>query len=150
MVRPELMRRKLAHLHGYLEELEVYRNVSFDSYLAPGGPRRAVERLLQLLVEVVADINVHVVTETEGKPPRDYRDSFNAAARCGLISSHLATDLMPSAGLRNVLVHDYAVIDDGLVHEAIQLALDGFREYAQAVQRWIQTHEERPGITPMP
>ncbi|MGH2768976.1 MAG: type VII toxin-antitoxin system HepT family RNase toxin [Actinomycetota bacterium] len=142
MIRPELIRRKLAHLHGYLGELEPYRGVSLDSYLARGGPRRAVERLLQLLVEVVADINVHVATETEGKPPNDYRDSFNAAARIGLIPSDLATDLMPSAGLRNALGHDYAILDDGRVHETFHLALDGFREYAQAVQRWIQTHEE--------
>jgi uncharacterized protein YutE (UPF0331/DUF86 family) len=34
-------------------------------------------------------------------------------------------------------VHDYADIDDARVHAAIPLVLDGFREYARAVQAWL-------------
>lgn len=45
MVRPELVRRKLSHLVGFLDELEAYRDVDLAGYRAP-GVRRAVERLL--------------------------------------------------------------------------------------------------------
>ena len=69
MVRPEVVRRKLAQLHGYLDELGVHRDITLDQYVRRGGPRREVERLLQLIVEVAVDINAHVVTELEGKPP---------------------------------------------------------------------------------
>ncbi len=69
MVRPEIVRRKLSHLDGYLDELERYRDVDLEMYLAASGPRRAVERLIQLIVETAADVNVHVPTELEGRPP---------------------------------------------------------------------------------
>lgn len=137
MVRPEIVRRKVGHLHRYLDELERHRDVSFASYVAPGGPRREIERLLQLVVEVVVDVNTHVATETEGVPPADYRDSFRAAARCGIIQAELAEELMPAAGLRNALVHQYAEVDDRRVHAAIRPALDGFRSYASAVLGWL-------------
>ena len=83
------------------------------------------------------DINLHVATEIEGRPPADYRESFRAAARIGLIPPTLAGGLAPSSGLRNVLVHGYANIDDARVHAAIPLVLDGFREYARAVLDWL-------------
>jgi uncharacterized protein YutE (UPF0331/DUF86 family) len=141
MVRPELVRRKLSHLVGYLDELEAQRNVSLEGYRAPGGTRRAVERLLQLIIEAAVDINVHAVTELHGIPPPDYRSSFREAAKAGLITEELGRSLEPAADLRNVLVHDYGDIDDALVHASIPQALEDFREHAREVLRWL---EERP------
>lgn len=142
MVREELIRRKLTHLSSYLDELNAYASVDPADYALAGGPRRAVERLIQLVVETAVDINVHVVTEIEGSPSPDYRASFPAAARCGAIPFDLAERLAPAAGLRNVLVHDYADIDDVRVRAAIPVTLDGFREYASAVLHWL---EQRSG-----
>lgn len=141
MVRPELVRRKLSHLHGYLEELEAFRGISAEEYTRKGGPRRSVERLLQLVVEVAVDVNVHLVTELTGTPPGDYRASFSEAASCGVLPRELADRLAPSAGLRNVIVHDYAAVDDERVRGAVPLALDGFRSYVGVVERWLEQHE---------
>lgn len=140
MVRPEIVRRKLAHLDGYLDELSAYHGLALDAYRAPGGPRRAVERLIQLVVEAAVDINIHVVTELEGRPPVDYRSSFAAAARVGVIDDDLARRLAPAAGLRNALVHDYVDIDDARVLASVPLVIDGFRRYAAAVHAWLERH----------
>lgn len=138
MVGNEVLRRKLAHLDGYLSELEAYREVDLGAYVRTAGTRRAVERLIQLIVETAADVNVHVATELEGHPPPDYRASFLAAARLGLIPADLAERLAPSAGLRNALVHDYADIDDARVHAAIGLVLEGFRDYVRSVRSRLE------------
>jgi uncharacterized protein YutE (UPF0331/DUF86 family) len=143
MVRAEVVRRKLTQLHGYLDELAVHRGLTMDDYVRRGGPRRTVERLLQLIVEAAVDTNVHVVTELEQAPPADYRSSFIAAARQGMIPADLAERLTPAAGLRNLLVHEYGNVRDDLVHAAIAPALDDFRSYAHAVQRWLdERHPE--------
>lgn len=141
MVRPEIVRRKLSHLHNYLRELEKHRNVALDEYMGPAGIRWGVERLLHLLVEAAADINVHAVTELGGSPPPDYRSSFLQAAQHGVIPGDLAEKLAPSAGLRNILVHEYGEIDDARVHKSIQNALEDFPVYASAVERWLEKHE---------
>ncbi|MGI8425176.1 MAG: type VII toxin-antitoxin system HepT family RNase toxin [Actinomycetota bacterium] len=138
MVRPEIVRRKLRHLHLYLQELERHRGVTISGYRSSPGPRREIERLIQLLVEVAVDINTHLVTESAGVPPKDYRESFKSVAQAGVITHELAEKLMPSAGLRNALVHDYADVDDKRVHAAIPLALDGFGAYANEVLSWLE------------
>lgn len=140
MVRPEVVRRKLTRLSRYLAELEPHRDVPFETYGATGGPRREIERLLHLIVESAADINVHVVTEINGRPPEDYRGSFFDASHCGLLPAGLAERLAPSAGLRNALVHDYGDIDDERVHASIGRALDDFDEYARTVHGWLTKH----------
>lgn len=108
------------------------------STFTPQDIARAIERLVQLVIEAAVDINVHVATEIEGSPPPDYRASFAAAARCGVVPVELATRLAPSAGLRNALIHDYADVDDARVHASIGLALSGFREFAASVHQWLE------------
>lgn len=144
MVRPEIVRRKLSHLHDYLSELERHRNVTLEEYLEPDGPRRAVERLLQLVVERAVDINVHTVTELGQAPPPDYKSSFLQAANHGVIPGDLASKLAPSAGLRNVLGHEYGEIEDALVHESIVPALEDFAGYSRAVEQWLERYESEP------
>lgn len=129
-------------LHRYLRELDAHRNITLAEYLMGGDRLRAIERLLQLIVEVAADINTHIVTEIEGLPPTDYTDSFHAMVRCAVIPFDLGERLKPSAGLRNALVHEYGGIDDRRVHAAIPLALEEFRLYAQSVVRWLDSHEK--------
>ncbi|MGQ0678151.1 MAG: type VII toxin-antitoxin system HepT family RNase toxin [Actinomycetota bacterium] len=141
MVRPEVVRRKLSLLTRYLGELEVHRNVSLEDYLAGGDRLRAIERLLQVIVEAAAGINTHLATELEAAPPTDYGDSFRAAVRCGIIPAELGERLRPSAGLRNALVHQYGGIDDVRVHASIPLGLDGFSAYTQAVTQWLDRAE---------
>lgn len=141
MVRADLIRHKMAMLHRYLQELEVHRSLTLEQYLTGGDRLRAIERLLQLIVEAAVDINTHIVTEVEGVPPADYTDSFLAAVRCGVIPAHLGDRLRPAAGLRNALVHEYGAIDDVRVHASIPMALDGFDLYLRSVTQWLDSHE---------
>lgn len=140
MVRQELVRQKLTLLDGYLRELKRHRTVTADQYAEPGGPRREIERLLQLIVEVASDVNTHIAAE-EGSPPASYHDSFLAAARVGAIPADLAGRLAPSAGLRNAIVHGYGSLDDARVLAAVPVALDDFSKFIAAVVRWLDERE---------
>jgi uncharacterized protein YutE (UPF0331/DUF86 family) len=99
--------------------------------------RHAVERILTQLVDLAVSINSHVAASA-GKTPSNYRESFHAAAAAGLINVDLAQRLAPSAGLRNVLTHDYVDIDLGLVAGAVTAARRDYGEYVTAVARTLR------------
>ena len=99
--------------------------------------RHAVERILTRLVDLAVSINSHVAASA-GKTPSSYRESFHAAAAAGLINVDLAQRLAPSAGLRNVLTHDYVNIDLGLVAGAVTAARRDYGEYVTAVARTLR------------
>lgn len=50
-----------------------------------------------------------------------------------MLSPELAARLMPSVGLRNVLVHEYAVVDLALVAAGVQLARTDYRAYVREI-----------------
>lgn len=99
--------------------------------------RRATERILSQLVEVASDVNQHVASTVGGRVASEYRESFDVAARVGLITPELAAQIKPSVGLRNVITREYANIDLAKLAAAIPLALEQYTEYRRSVARWL-------------
>lgn len=99
--------------------------------------RRGVERILTQLVELASDINGHIAVTALGSVPGSYRDSFTLAVRAGVLDEELAAELMPSVGLRNVLVHEYVDIDLDRVAAAVPRAASAYGRYAVAVRDWL-------------
>jgi uncharacterized protein YutE (UPF0331/DUF86 family) len=55
-----------------------------------------------------------------------YRAAFLRAGEVGIISTELSKNLSMSAGLRNILVHEYEAIDYSVLHNSIPAALRDF------------------------
>lgn len=54
-----------------------------------------------------------------------------------MISDELAADLLPSVGLRNVLVHGYVDVDAARVVAAVPLAAAAYGRYVAGVRDWL-------------
>ncbi len=138
MIDVDLVRRKLARLNMYLEKLRPILKKSLKAYKADFYLKSSAERMIQLIVECAIDINNHVVVESNNRPPEDYGASFLQAADTGLISRGLAEKLKGSAGMRNVLVHEYMDIDDEKVHKALPMALKDYKLYIKQVEMFLR------------
>jgi len=132
-----LVRRKLATIVENLADLAPFRSVTVDAYRKDRLRRKAVERLLQELVEAAVDANLHVLRARGRTPASDYYSSFIAMGEAGVLDRDLAERLAPAAGLRNRLVHEYDEIDDAIVLQAVTTALTDFRDYVAAVERFV-------------
>lgn len=142
MIDIDLIRRKLSRLNMYLEKLNPISQKSLEEYKSDFYLKSSAERLIQLIVECASDINNHVVIETANRPPEDYSISFVKAAQAGLISHELAEKIKGSAGMRNILVHEYMEIDDKKVYDAIPLAIKGYKEYINQVEKFVERLEK--------
>jgi len=142
MIDIDLIRRKLSRLNMYLERLKPILQKKLEDYKSDFYLKFSTERLIQLIVECASDINNHVVVETENRPPEDYSVSFIKASDVGLISRELAERLKGSAGMRNILVHEYMDIDDEKVYNAIPLAIKDYREYIKQVEEFLERLEK--------
>jgi len=129
MVDPEVLQRKLAKLRGYLEEMGAYDVMSWEDYRDNSHYRRAVERLIQLIVDVAVDINTHAVIDAGKPPPKDSYSSFLKGAEIGLYPQEFAKKIAPSTGERNIIVHEYEDIDDRMVYHSIGDFLRMYHEY---------------------
>ena len=76
-----------------------------------------------------------------GKPaPGDSFDSFIQAAKIGLFPLDFAREIAPSTGERNIIVHEYEEIDDGIVYDSIGYTLVMYEKYYRYIFKFIETH----------
>lgn len=143
MIDIDLVRRKLSRMNMYLEKLKPIAKKSFKEYESDFYLKSSAERLIQLIVECATDVNNHVVVETQNRPPEDYAISFLKAAEVKLISRELAERLKGSAGMRNILVHEYMEIDDEKVYNVLNVAIKDYKEYIKQVEQFVTCLEEK-------
>jgi uncharacterized protein YutE (UPF0331/DUF86 family) len=134
-----VLHAKLRVVRELLDDLEPLRGTSAEQLATNRLTRYAVERILTQLVDVAVSVNSHVAAAISGRGPADYHESFDLAARAGLISKPLARELAPSVGLRNVLTHEYVGIDLAIVASSIARAVDGYRRYVEEVARFLRS-----------
>lgn len=132
-----LVHAKLHAMRELLDDLDAAGPVDAARLTSDRMHRHAVERILTQLVELAAAVNGHLAVGRLGRGATTYRESFALAAEAGAVPPDLAQRLAPSAGLRNVLVHEYAQVDLALVARGVELARSDYRAYVREVARTL-------------
>lgn len=136
MVDPKKARRLLAlyrRYRGYLEELGRRTDEELrEDFVAMGGLRH----YLLLAIETLLDLGSHVISSEAYESPPSYADIFRVLADEGVVEDDRAEDLMAMARFRNVLVHQYADVDEERV-------LQIFRTKVGELDDFVETLRER-------
>jgi uncharacterized protein YutE (UPF0331/DUF86 family) len=142
VLRPEFVRRKLQLMVDDLGLLATFRDVDFEALMADPIRLAAVERIIERIVLRAIDVNEHLIGAlATGDEPRTtrltYRETFLRLADYGVLAPEFAHRIAASAGLRNVLVHDYNDVDRRILHGAIRSALEQYHAYVESIHRHL-------------
>lgn len=133
----DVVGRRLRAIADTLDDLAPLRGVTPERLRAEPLTRAAVERLVQVIVDLAIDLNAHLAAALLGRAPATGRDSLAMAAEAGVIDAGLAERLAPAAGLRNLLVHRYQEVRLELVAGSVDPVLDGFADYQRSVAAYL-------------
>ena len=119
-----------------LERLEQLCNEfsSFNEYQASLDAKDIAERNLQVAIEACLDIGKIIISLEELNEPKDNKGIFVVLAEAGIISRKSLDFLLPMAGTRNVLVHGYDKVEDGLIYGVIKSHLDDFATFLREIK----------------
>jgi uncharacterized protein YutE (UPF0331/DUF86 family) len=126
-------------LSEYSNDLRQWQAVDLETYLENKLIRRAVERTLHLAVQVCLDIGQHLIAQRGFRMPEDNKDVFVVLGDEGVISEDLLPRLVTMAQFRNLIVHDYARIDNQVVFGILKRRLGDLDAFAQAIVRYLQS-----------
>ena len=132
MLDKERVLGKIDELEGYLRELEDVKPANLEEYKKI-EKKRSSERLLQLSIECMIDICALTVTGLRLGLPSEEDDLFERLEQAGIISPLMKETLKKMKAFRNILVHEYGRIDDGLVYEILQSKLDDFEAFKREI-----------------
>ncbi|MBI5878078.1 MAG: DUF86 domain-containing protein [Chloroflexi bacterium] len=105
--------------------------------MASTRQRRAVERSLQVCIEICLDIGRRIIAIEELPIPDDNQSVFRILHDAGIVPAQLAPVLLDMARFRNLIVHDYARVDDSIVHAILLNRLGDFESFAEAVRGYL-------------
>lgn len=142
MVRREFVRRKLQLISEELTHLLEFREVTFQELTQDPVKLAAVERYIERIVNRAIDVNQHLVAElATGKEERisrlTYRETFLKLSLFGVYSDDFAKTIASSAGLRNVIVHEYNDVSKEILYNSIGESLKRYRQYIAYVGAFV-------------
>ena len=138
MEQAHVIRRKLTNLTQYMKELQPLTNYTLGDYTENYFIKRTGERLVQLIVESMVDINAMIIAEEKYPPPKDYYLSFEMMGELGYLTPQFAQELAPCTGMRNRIVHEYDKIEDQIVFSSIPKLLQAATEYIRLINNSLR------------
>lgn len=129
--------RRLDELSERLDRLRAIADRPRAAFDEDPFLRDIAERNLEIAAQCCIDIAQRIITLEHARKPSDYQESILILAELGVISGEFARQFSPIAGLRNVLVHEYAGIDWDRLYAHLQDVSDlhRFRESVLSYMR---------------
>lgn len=125
MVDPDRLRRLLGMLRETTTMLD--------------GETDAIRRrhLVQTTAQICIDLAAHVIASEGYRVPATYADSFTVLREESVIDEQVAARLRGLAGMRNLIVHLYAEVDDDRVAAEVVAGLDDVDAFAATMARLV-------------
>lgn len=134
-----LIGQKMANLTSYLRELEPLVKGRFPSDKWSAMQQRAIERLVQIIIESLVDINALLILDAQTPPAASAREGFEAVHALGVIGDRLRERFgQDYVKLRNRIVHAYDKLEPRAVYYKAQRLAKETQQYQQAVSRYLR------------
>jgi len=137
MVDKVLLLRKIASLAEYQKQIGEYSTITVDSYRSDWKIQRIVERTLQMMIELCADIASHVISDNELRTPETYADTFRVLAENGILTPEQLAVMEKMAKFRNIVVHQYETVDAEIVILVLRRHLNDFIQFSDSVIQFL-------------
>lgn len=138
MIDKVLMGKKIQELNRYLKELEDSKDISWDEFYSSLGKQWMVCHGLQLSIQTLIDIGNHILAAIGENQIEDYVDIIDKLGERDIIPSEFAKAIRGMAGLRNILVHEYASLDLRKIYDIFQNRLDDFYKFIKYINQFLR------------
>lgn len=123
MVDSALLAAKIAATRDATARVRAVLPASAEAFIADRTAREVVTLNLFVAIQACLDLAAHWLADAGWDMPATYADVFDALARHGVVPGELAARLAGAAAFRNLVAHQYGVLDWRRVHALAALDL---------------------------
>lgn len=138
MIDRSMIKNKIARMQEDLSHLQDFKDYTFDDIVKSYNTHKAVERIIEVIINEAIDINQHIIAE-QGKKELafNFRESFLLLADIEVYPKDFAEEISKSVGLRNILVHEYQKLDEHIFYNAIQECFAQYTKYCRYILDYL-------------
>lgn len=133
MVDQSLVNRKLVLLTQAKKELLNYGIKSFKDFRKNHKDQKAVQKMLQEMVEICMDIGKHIIADEGFRFPENSKDIFTVLHENNVLSKNVVSTMHNMVGFRNIVIHLYEKIDLEIVYGIYKRHLNDFDSFASEI-----------------
>jgi uncharacterized protein YutE (UPF0331/DUF86 family) len=133
-----LIRRRLSELLRNVQKLQALRSLPYEEWIESTERIWAVEHGLQISIQIVLDVGNHLLAGLGENDVDDYASVIDRMGSAGILPQEFSKRIRPMAGLRNILVHEYAEVDLKEVHRILQDHLRDFETFVEEVEAYLE------------
>ena len=131
--------QKLDEIANYIAETKQLLAFSDGEISKDIFKSHSAERLLQLIVDSMIDINQHFIKELNLKVSEDFQGTFYILGENKILSMAFARKIAPVVGLRNRIVHRYEELNQKLFLKTLRKNFPDFTKYLLLVRQYVKT-----------
>lgn len=134
-----LVEKKVHLLDGYVDEMRPFADgFSTDEILGDSFKYHTLERLFQLVVDTMIDINRHIIKENHLGAPDDLESTFKLLGEAHVLEDAFAVKIAPIVGVRNMIVHRYEKLDRNIFVRNVKRNFSDFADYARQISQFLE------------
>jgi uncharacterized protein YutE (UPF0331/DUF86 family) len=139
MLEKSVINKKLNELDKNLALLNELKELSVDQLSDSLKEQWAVFYGLQISIQITIDIGSHILAALKENHIEEYSDIIYKLAKIRVIPEDFAKKIKGMPGLRNLLVHEYGIIDIEKIHDVLQNNLSDFEEFQTYIRKYINS-----------
>lgn len=141
MVNAEIINSRINELKENIALLEELRAVSFDEFSEDPKKFKLARYCLQISIQCLLDMCHHIIVDSDWRRPKNNQEAIEIVAGKKVIPPDFAKRILPMAGLRNILVHEYLAVDNRLLYDHLR-NLQDFRDFQKHILTYLKNNPE--------
>jgi len=140
MLDKNFVKENIKGIQELLEKIRSFKEYSIEEIVRDFHLYGSLRYNFMELIERAIDINQHLIKEKDGEVPNDYKETFKALAKMDILEMKFSEEIAKSAGMRNVVVHEYDEVDDKLLYNSIDVALEQYPKFCEAILKFLASN----------
>lgn len=137
MVDETVAAAKIAAIRDAVARIRATLPARVEEFESDRTAREVVTLNMFVALQECVSLATHWLADAGLDVPGTYREIFVALAERGALTQELARRLAAAAGFRNLVAHQYGVLDPARVHEMAANELGDLLEFCQVVARGL-------------
>jgi uncharacterized protein YutE (UPF0331/DUF86 family) len=138
MIDKFLITKKINELKNNLKILHDLKRIPFEKISESLKEQWTVFYGLQISIQIVIDIGSHILASIGENQIEDYADIIDKLGKLEIIPVDFAKKIKGMPGLRNILVHEYGIIDIKKIYDILQNNLDDFKDFIFYTKKYLE------------
>lgn len=138
MVNQALLKAKIAHVYKSVEKLSRKVGISLKEFKTDTDMQDIVMHNLQLAIQGAIDIASHIISDEGWGVPNTLVGLFDVLREHNVIDGKLTDIMKKMAGFRNLIIHEYDVIDLDKVYQILTSRLGDFDAFLKQIAKFAK------------